>query len=110
MLNKAYRPISILALAALVAGAWIILPAASDKVVASAPIHSGKGDRLDIRPLGAQCSEQAWPYYESNCLRDKRMAMGEAKPVRIVRPDRLPPLRDIYPLTGAGLFGLEASL
>ena len=47
-----------------------ILAGFNDKVVASAPIHSGKGDRLAIRPLGTQCSEQAWPYFEANCLRD----------------------------------------
>ena len=60
----------------------------SDQVVASAPIHSGKSDRLDIRPLGTQCSEQAWPYFEANCLRDKRAIMGQAKPARIVTADR----------------------
>jgi hypothetical protein len=79
---------SVLALAILIAGTATILPSLSDRVVASAPIHSGKGDRLDIRPLGAQCSEQAWPYFEANCLRDKRTSMGQAKPARIVTADR----------------------
>jgi hypothetical protein len=78
-----------IALAALVAGGVTVLPSFSDRVVASAPIHSGKGDRLDIRPLGTQCSEQAWPYFEANCLRDRRASMGEAKPVRIVTADHL---------------------
>ena len=57
-------------------------------MVASAPIHSGKGDRLDVRPLGTQCSEQAWPYFEANCLRDHRAVMGKAKDARIVTADR----------------------
>jgi hypothetical protein len=85
---KAYRSISLVALAALIAGAVIVMPGASDKVVASSPLNSGKGDRLDIRPIGAQCSEQAWPYFEAGCLRDRRAAMGQAKPVRIVTADR----------------------
>jgi hypothetical protein len=83
------RSISAVACAALIAGtAAILLPGFSDKVVASAPIHSGKGDRLDIRPLGTKCSEQAWPYFEANCLRDSRASMGKVKPARIVTADR----------------------
>jgi len=89
MLNKVYRPISVVALAALVAGVAMILSGTSDKVVASAPIHSGKGDRLDIRPLGINCSEQAWPYFEAGCMRDHRMALGQAKAARIVTADRI---------------------
>ena len=62
-------------------------------MVASAPLHSGKGDRLDIRPIGAKCSEQAWPYFEATCLRDRRMAMGQAKPARVVTADRIGTVR-----------------
>jgi hypothetical protein len=89
MTSKGYRSISAIALAALVAGAATILLNFSGEVVASAPIHSGKGDRLDIRPLGAQCSEQAWPYFEAKCLRDKRVTMGKAATARIVTADRI---------------------
>ncbi len=88
VMKKIFGSISAISLAALVAGAMTILPTFSDKVVASAPIHSGKGDRLDIRPLGAQCSEQAWPYFEASCLRDGRTTMGKAKAARIVAADR----------------------
>ena len=85
---KSYRSISLIALAGLIAAAVTVMPGASDKVVASAPLNSGKGDRLDIRPIGAKCSEQAWPYFETNCTRDRRMAMGQAKTVRVVTADR----------------------
>ena len=87
-MKRIFGSISAIALAALVAGTMTILPGFSDKVVASAPIHSGKGDRLDIRPLGIQCSEQAWPYFEANCVRDGRTQMGKAKAARIVTADR----------------------
>ena len=83
------RSISVLVLAGLIAGTATILPSFSDKVVASAPIHSGKGDRLDIRPLGTRCSEQAWPNFEASCLRDRRTSMGQVKPVRVVTADRV---------------------
>lgn len=80
---------SAIALAALIAGGLTVLPNFSDAVVAKAPIHSGKGDRLDIRPLGVQCSEQAWPYFEASCLRDLRAADGKVKQTaRIVTADR----------------------
>jgi hypothetical protein len=88
-MKKIFGSISAIALAGLIAGTVTILPSFSDKVVASAPIHGGKGDRLDIRPLGSQCSEQAWPYFEASCLRDKRAAMGKTKSARIVTADRV---------------------
>jgi len=89
MLKNGYRSISAVALAGLIAGLITIAPGSSDKVVASAPLNSGKGDRLDIRPLGRNCADQAWPYFEPSCLRDPRQAMGKAKAVRIVTTDRL---------------------
>ncbi len=65
-----------------------LLPGASDKVSASAPLNSGKGDRLDVRVVGPACSEQAWPYFEATCTKDRRQPMSQAKPARIVSPDR----------------------
>ena len=87
-MTKKFGRISAIALATLVAGTATILPSFSGKVVASAPMHGGKGDRLDIRPLGTQCSEQAWPYFEANCLRDRRETSRQAKPVRLITTDR----------------------
>lgn len=91
MIRKACQSVSAIALAALIAGALTVLPNFSDPVVASSPLNSGKGDRLDIRPVGTQCSEQAWPYFEADCLRDKRAAMGKAKPARVVTADKIAP-------------------
>jgi hypothetical protein len=48
-----------------------------------------KSDRLDLRPVGADCSPQAWPYYEANCLRDSRQVSRQAKPVRLISIDRI---------------------
>jgi hypothetical protein len=90
MTRKAYRSISAVALAGLLAGGATFFLNFTNPVVASAPIHSGKGDRLDIRPLGSQCSEQAWPYFEAGCLRDPRAALGKARSAaRIVTADRI---------------------
>ena len=82
-------PFTAIALAVLIASGMTVLPNFSNEVVAKAPMHSGKGDRLDIRPLGAQCSEQAWPYFEAKCLRDNRTGVGNVKETaRIVTADR----------------------
>jgi len=89
MIRKTYGSLSAIALAGLLAGGVTVLPNFSREVVASAPIHSGKGDRLDARPIGPQCSEQAWPYFEASCLRDKRLVMGKARSVRLVSADRI---------------------
>jgi hypothetical protein len=88
MATNMNRSISALAVAALVAGALMVLPSFSDPVGASTPIHRGKGDRLDIRPLGPKCSEQAWPYFEAQCLRDNRSASGRVRPARVIAIDR----------------------
>jgi hypothetical protein len=87
-MRKVFGSISAVVFAALIASAVTILPSFSDRVVASAPIHSGKGDRLDIRPLGTACSEKAWPYFEAKCLRDGRSPLGQVKAARIVTTDR----------------------
>jgi hypothetical protein len=86
-MSKVFGSISAVVLAALIAGTVTILPSFSDKVVASAPINSGKGDRLDARPLGVQCSEKAWPYFEAKCLRNGRVPESRAKTARIVSAD-----------------------
>ena len=92
MLKTTKKTVSAVVVAALVAGVVTLLPGGSDKVVASAPLNSGKGDRLDIRPLGTKCSEQASPYFEVKCTRDRREPMGHAKSVRIVTTDRVAPV------------------
>ena len=43
-----------------------------------------KADRIDYRPLGTACSQNAWPYFEASCLRDRNQAMGEARAVRMI--------------------------
>jgi len=60
------------------------------------PVEAGtsnpavKTDRLDYRPAGPECTQQAWPYYRPDCLRDRAQPSGAAKVVRVVSTDRLP--------------------
>ncbi|MBV9632758.1 MAG: hypothetical protein JO230_32020 [Xanthobacteraceae bacterium] len=55
---------------------------------ARAPRMGVKGDRLDLRPLGSNCSQRGWPYYESECLRDRLKPGGQQDGVRRIGVNR----------------------
>ena len=53
------------------------------------PQALAKGDRLDIRTVGKDCSQQAWPNFEASCLRTAG-SKSMVKEVRLVTADRTP--------------------
>jgi hypothetical protein len=68
---------------------FVAFPSLSPQVGASAPVVGAKGDRADIRPLGVDCSENAWPYFDAVCMRDARIPLlTQPRDVRIVGADR----------------------
>ncbi|WP_024507039.1 hypothetical protein [Bradyrhizobium sp. ARR65] len=77
------------AAAAFIAAALTALPGFAPQVEASVPQALAKGDRLDIRPIGPDCSQQAWPNFEAACLRTagSKLAVRQA---RLVSADRTP--------------------
>jgi hypothetical protein len=83
------KTLSAIAIAAFIAAALAVLPGFAPQVEASVPQALAKGDRLDIRPIGRDCSQQAWPHFEASCLRGagSRVAVREA---RLVTADRTP--------------------
>jgi hypothetical protein len=84
-----HRTLSAIAAAAVGAALVMALPGFSPAVEAGTSAPIAKTDRLDYRPLGTDCTEQAWPYYGVNCLRDRTQASGQARTVRLVTTDRL---------------------
>jgi hypothetical protein len=78
------------AIAAMATGAAVVLvmPGFSPEADASTNGKVVKGDRLDFRPIGTDCSQQAWPYFEKSCLRDHTHAAGQPREVRVVSVDR----------------------
>jgi hypothetical protein len=76
--------------AAMIAAAIAALP--SPQVRAGRP-----GDQVEARLLGTACSQREWPYFAVPCLRDPKRPFGEARQVRIVSIDHLPPLTDSKP-------------
>ena len=63
------KALSVVAIAAFIAAALTVLPGFAPAVEASTPVAMSKADRLDIRPVGRDCSQQAWPNFEASCLR-----------------------------------------
>ena len=66
------KALSAIAIAAFIAAALTVLPGFAPQVEAS--VHSSvvlkKADRSDYRPIGKDCSQQAWPNFEPSCLRN----------------------------------------
>ncbi len=87
------KALSAIAFAALIATALTILPGFAPTVEASVPQALAKGDRLDIRPVGKDCSQQAWPNFEASCLRvagTKATSKSMIREARLVTADRNP--------------------
>ena len=81
------KALSAIAIAAFIAAALTVLPGFAPTVEASVPQALAKADRLDIQPVGQDCSQQAWPNFEASCLRaagtkadDPRSAPGHRRP------------------------------
>jgi hypothetical protein len=83
------KTISAIAVAAFIAAALTVLPGFAPQVEASVPVALAKGDRLDIRSVGANCSQQAWPNFEASCLRVAG-AKTMIREARLVTADRTP--------------------
>ena len=81
------KALSAIAVAAFVAAALTLLPGFAPQVEASVPQPLPKADRLDIRPVGRDCSEQAWPNFEASCLRTVG-TKGVVRQARLVTADR----------------------
>jgi hypothetical protein len=83
------KAISAIAVAAFVAAALTILPGFAPKVEASVPQALAKGDRLDVHPVGRDCSQKAWPNFEASCLR-RAGTKPDVRVARLVTADRTP--------------------
>jgi hypothetical protein len=84
---KIIKAFSVIAVAGLLAATITILPGFAPEVAASVPQPLAKADRLDIRPIGPSCSEQAWPNFEASCLRTAgtKSAVRAARAVTVDR-------------------------
>ena len=84
MIKTAYA----VAVSAIAASLFVAFPSLSPQVSASAPIIGAKGDRADVRPLGTECGEKAWPYLDAARTRDARIPLAQPRDVRMIAADR----------------------
>ena len=76
------------AIAAIAAACFVAFPSLSFQVEASSSALGAKGDRADVRPLGTDCGQNAWPYFDAACVRDARNPLVTPHDVRFVFADR----------------------
>ena len=83
------KALSAITIAAFISAALAVLPGFAPQVEASVPQVLAKADRLDVRVAGKDCSQQAWPNFETSCLRvaGSKSTIREA---RLVTADRTP--------------------
>jgi hypothetical protein len=78
------KALSAIAIAAFVAAGLTVLPGFAPTVEASVPVALAKSDRLDVRPVGRDCSQQAWPNFEASCLRSASAKTANVREARLV--------------------------
>ncbi len=88
-----FRILAGIAAAALGAAAVLVFPGVSPDVEAGFPsssgmaLSSGKGDRLPIHLAAPSCAK-AWPYFETDCLRDRTPTASQTRAIRLISVDR----------------------
>jgi hypothetical protein len=83
------KALSAITIAACVSAALTLLPGFAPTVEASVPQPLAKADRLDIKTVGRDCSQQAWPNFEASCLR-RAGTKADVRVARLVTADRTP--------------------
>jgi len=86
-----FKIYSIMAAAALIAGALVVAPSLREVSASTrtdiTQTSTGKADRLDMAARLA-CRQQSWPSLDRACVLDARTESGSARQVRVVTTDR----------------------
>lgn len=83
------KALAAVAFAAFVAAGLALLPGFAPQVKANVRQPLARSDRLDVHPIGRDCSHHAWPNFEAACLRFAN-SNRLVPPVRVVSVDRTP--------------------
>jgi hypothetical protein len=73
------KSLTALAIFAVLGTSVIALPGFAPKVEASETAALAKGDRLDVRSIALNCSQQVWPNFDATCLRKGEVMVREAR-------------------------------
>jgi hypothetical protein len=73
------KSLSALAIFAFLGASVVALPGFAPQVEASETVALAKADRLDVRPVAPNCSQQVWPNFDASCLRKGEVMVREAR-------------------------------
>jgi hypothetical protein len=74
-----FKSLTALAIFAILGASVIALPGFAPEVKASETVALAKADRLELRPIEQNCSQQIWPNYYTSCLRNGDAMVREAR-------------------------------
>ena len=73
------KSLTALAIFAILGASVIALPGFAPQVAASETAALAKGDRLEVRTIAQNCSQQVWPNFDASCLRKGEVMVREAR-------------------------------
>jgi hypothetical protein len=73
------KSLTALAIFAILGASVIALPGFAPQVEASETAALAKGDRLELRSVARNCSQQVWPNFDASCLRKGEVMVREAR-------------------------------
>jgi hypothetical protein len=73
------KSLTALAIFAVLGASVIALPGFAPQVEASETAALAKGDRLEVRSIAPNCSQQVWPNFDASCLRKGDVMVREAR-------------------------------
>jgi hypothetical protein len=73
------KSLSALAIFAILSASVIALPGFAPEVKASETVALAKADRLELRPIEQNCSQQIWLNYYTSCLRNGDAMVREVR-------------------------------
>jgi hypothetical protein len=73
------KSLAALAIFAILGASVIALPGFAPEVKASETVALAKADRLELRTIEQNCSQQIWPNYYTSCLRNGDAMVREVR-------------------------------
>jgi hypothetical protein len=73
------KSLSALAIFAFLGASVVALPGFAPQVEASETVALAKADRLELRQVAQNCSQQVWPNFDASCLRKGEVMVQEAR-------------------------------
>lgn len=73
------KSLAALAIFAVLGASVMALPGFAPPVAASETVALAKADRLELRSVARNCSQQVWPDFDASCLRKDDVMVRQAR-------------------------------